>query len=62
MRHEAKALEHSVFTEADTLADLRDVVRDSVKCHFEDEERPKNIFRISHGDHLAKTRQARGEN
>jgi len=39
----ARALEVSVFTEADTLAALREQIRDAVQCHFEDEERPKVI-------------------
>jgi hypothetical protein len=40
---EAKALSASIFTEADTLGELREMVRDAVACHFEDEERPKVI-------------------
>lgn len=39
----ARAIGHSIFTEADTLPELRDVVRDAVRCHFEDDERPKLI-------------------
>ncbi len=40
---EAKALSASIFTEADSLDELREMVRDAVSCHFEDEERPKII-------------------
>jgi len=40
---EAKALSASIFTEADSLDELREMVRDAVTCHFEDEERPKVI-------------------
>ncbi len=39
----AKALGHSIVTEADTLDELRRMVRDAVACHFEDVERPKLI-------------------
>jgi hypothetical protein len=31
----ARALGHSIHTEADTYAELRDNVRDAVHCHFE---------------------------
>ena len=40
---EAKALSASIFTEADSLDELREMVREAVSCHFEDEERPKII-------------------
>ena len=40
---EAKALSASIFTEADSLDELREMVRDAVSCHFEGEERPKII-------------------
>jgi hypothetical protein len=36
----ARALGHSIFTEADSLADLHEQVRDAVRCHFEEEELP----------------------
>ena len=39
----ARALGASIFTEADTLVDLREAVRDAVRCHFEGPERPKII-------------------
>jgi hypothetical protein len=32
----ARALGHSIFTEADDLNSLRDAVRDAVRCHFDD--------------------------
>lgn len=31
----ARALGHSIFTEADDLPDLHENVRDAVRCHFE---------------------------
>jgi hypothetical protein len=39
----ARALGHSIFTEADSLEELRVAVRDAVRCHFEDDDRPKVI-------------------
>jgi hypothetical protein len=39
----ARALGHAIFTEADDLAALRDAVRDAVRCHFDEEERPRVI-------------------
>ena len=39
----ARALGHSIFTEADTLVGLRESVRDAVRCHFDEGDRPKVI-------------------
>ncbi len=39
----ARALSASIFTEADTLIELREEVRDAVRCHFEEADRPKLI-------------------
>ncbi|MGI9182879.1 MAG: 2-oxoisovalerate dehydrogenase [Longimicrobiaceae bacterium] len=38
-----RALSASIFTEADTLIELREEVRDAVRCHFEEADRPKLI-------------------
>ena len=40
---EAKARGHSIFTEADTIEELRSAVQDAVRCHFGDDERPSLI-------------------
>jgi hypothetical protein len=40
---EARALGHAIFTQADTLEALREMVRDAVRCHFEDADCPKVI-------------------
>lgn len=42
----ARALGESIFTDADTLEDLRDQVRDAVLCHFPDEEKRPRIIRL----------------
>ena len=39
----AVALGYSIVTEADTLAELREMVRDAVRCHFEEGEWPPVI-------------------
>jgi hypothetical protein len=38
--YSARALGVSIFTEADTLDDLRAQVRDAVRCHFIEDETP----------------------
>ena len=40
---EVKALSASIYTEADTLEQLKSELRDAVACHFEDHERPSVI-------------------
>jgi len=40
---EARALAHSIYTEADTLEDIRVMVKDAVQCHFDERDRPKLI-------------------
>ena len=39
----AKALGESIFTEADTLDVLKTMIKDAVKCHFEEGKAPKII-------------------
>jgi hypothetical protein len=39
----ARALGASIFTEADTLPELREAVRDAVHCHFEEGQGPAMI-------------------
>ncbi|MBX9784593.1 MAG: hypothetical protein K2X48_14985 [Chitinophagaceae bacterium] len=40
----AKALGVSIFTEAETIEEMRKQVVDAVKCHFDDEE--QRIIRL----------------
>jgi hypothetical protein len=37
---EAKALSAPIFTEADSVDELKKMVRDAVDCHFNDGEKP----------------------
>lgn len=39
----ARALGESIFTEADTLQELRTRVQDAVHCHFDEGSMPKVI-------------------
>lgn len=41
--YEARALGHSIFTHAESLDELRMMVRDAVSCHFEPGEKPAVI-------------------
>ncbi len=41
--YEAQALGHSIYTQADTMEELRAMVRDAVRCHFEEDARPAVI-------------------
>jgi hypothetical protein len=41
--YSAEALGHSIFTVADTLPELNEMVRDAAVCHFEEADRPKMI-------------------
>ena len=43
----ARELGHSFFTEADSLPELQEKVRDAVRCHFEDGKGPK-VVRLHH--------------
>jgi hypothetical protein len=40
---EARALGHPLFTEAETLDQLKDMIRDAVRCHFDEPNRPRVI-------------------
>jgi hypothetical protein len=40
---EAKALGHSIFTEAENLDSLKINIKESVSCHFNEAEMPKII-------------------
>jgi hypothetical protein len=41
--YEAQALGYSIYTGADTLEELREAVRDAVRCHFEEQKCPRLI-------------------
>jgi hypothetical protein len=41
--YEARALGHSIFTQADTIVQLRANVQEAVRCHFDSEQMPRVI-------------------
>ena len=43
----ARALGLSIYTEADSLTEVPDKVRDAVRCHFEEGQAPK-VVRLHH--------------
>jgi hypothetical protein len=42
---EARALGQSIFTQAETMEELKEMVRDAVSCHF-DEGLPPSVIRL----------------
>jgi hypothetical protein len=41
--YEARSLGYSIFTEADSISELKIMVKDAVHCHFEKRDIPKII-------------------
>lgn len=41
--YEARSLSASIYTEADTIAELKEMIRDAVLCHFDEPDRPAII-------------------
>jgi len=41
--YEAHALGHAIFTQADTMNELKAMVRDAVRCHFDEGQAPAVI-------------------
>jgi hypothetical protein len=39
----ARALSESIFTEGDTIFELREMIRDAVVCHFDEGQAPKLV-------------------
>ncbi len=42
----ASAVGQSIFTEAETLEELRAAVREAVRCHFDDDPAPPKLIRL----------------
>ncbi len=41
--YEARALGQAIFTEAENMDELKAMVQDAVRCHFDEADRPKLI-------------------
>ena len=39
--YEARALGQSIYTQGDTLEELKAMVQDAVRCHFDEGSRPR---------------------
>ena len=39
----AKALGYSIYTEGETLDQLKANIKDAVKCHFDEKDRPRIV-------------------
>jgi hypothetical protein len=50
----ARALGESIFTEADDVDRLREMIRDAVRCHYPDEAKRPKLIR-----HTTRSRSAR---
>lgn len=42
----AKALGESIFTQAENMDELREMVRDAVRCHFPDVQSRPRVIRL----------------
>ncbi len=42
----AKALGYSIFTEGDTVDELKILIKDAVDCHFDNKEEAPQIIRL----------------
>ena len=39
----AKGLGESIFTEAETMMELKDMIKDAIKCHFDPDDIPSIV-------------------
>jgi predicted RNase H-like HicB family nuclease len=42
----AKAINQSIFTQADSLQELRELIKDAVHCHYPDEQNRPQLIRL----------------
>ncbi len=42
----ARALGESIFTQADDMEKLREMIRDAVRCHFPDDQTRPRVIRL----------------
>ena len=43
--YEAKALEYSIYTQAESYEEIKELIKDAVKCHFSSDSMP-HIIRL----------------
>ncbi|MFP4544108.1 MAG: type II toxin-antitoxin system HicB family antitoxin [Candidatus Kapaibacterium sp.] len=39
--YSARAMGYSIFTDAESLDEIRENIKDAIKCHFDEKEMPK---------------------
>lgn len=44
--YNARALGHDIFTQGDTLEELRSMVKDAVACHFGSDSKKPQVIRL----------------
>ena len=44
--YNAKALNYSIFTEGDSLEELKENIKDAIRCHFDKEEDIPDVIRL----------------
>jgi len=50
----ARAINRSIFTQGDTIEELKPLISDAVRCHFEEEEMPDLIhLHVTHEETFA---------
>lgn len=41
--YEAKALGYSIYTEGESLEEIKELIKDAVRCHFDEKKMPRLI-------------------
>ena len=41
--YETRALGYSIFTQGETMEELREMIKDAVRCHFDKDEMPQIV-------------------
>ena len=50
----ARAVNHSIFTQGDTIVELKTMISDAVRCHFEENDMPNIIhMHVTHEETFA---------
>ena len=50
----ARAVNQSIITQGETMEELRNMISDAVRCHFEEDEMPKLIhLHVTHDETFA---------
>ena len=47
--YNAKAIGESIFTQGDTLEEIKKNIKEAVECHFEEDRKPK-LIRLNHAN------------